>query len=390
MNPKQYAIDYIYRITTFDEIEPPSADKAGEYIETLQALHENHCAGGAKAAKAGWNGIKKFVPDLAKKRKLIKFHELGFMPVPGYILPENKDGDAPNYAIYGKGLNLLYGSPGSGKSFVAIDIAARIALAYPDHSVIYSAGEGKPGLLGRLKAWETHNSSQPISNLYLWSDALPFMDMEEVTQFVDEVRDKQPCFMIVDTLARSMLGLNENDTKEMGLFIKSVENVMEELDLGVLLIHHTNKLGLMRGSSALNGALDSVLKLEKADSVIRLWNSFDKGGKNKHREEAEGLFFRLRPLQVDGKDEAVLIPSSKVIDDIVEEDNLSDNQISILQSLAPKTHGANMSLLTGETKIHRTTVYRNLQKMIDAGLVKHKPNHDLYIITDKGKAALDG
>lgn len=388
MNHKQYSIDYIARVTTNDEIEAPSVEKAGEFFDTLQALHENHCAGGAKGAKAGWNALKKYVPELAKTRKLIQFHELGFMPLPGYILPESSDGEAPNYALYGKGLNLLYGSPGSGKSFVAIDIAARIALAYPKHSVIYSAGEGKPGLLGRLKAWELHNNSQPIKNLYLWSEALPFMEADEVAQFVDDVRDIRPCFMIVDTLARSMLGLNENDTKEMGLFIKSVENVMEELDLGVMLIHHTNKLGLMRGSSALNGALDSVLKLEKADSVIKLWNSFDKGGKNKHREEADGLFFRLRPLQVDGKDEAVLIRSAKVID-TVEEDNLTDNQISILQALAAQSHGSAMSMLTKETGVHRTTAYRNLQKLIDAGLVKFNPSHDLYTITDKGKSALE-
>lgn len=388
MNAKQYSTDYIQRVTSSETIEPPSADKAGEYLETLQALYENHCAGGPKSAKLGWNGIKKFVPaELTKTQKLIRFHDLGFLPVPDYVLPESENGESPNYAIYAKGLNLLYGAPGGGKSFVALDIAARVALAHPQRIVIYSAGEGKSGLLGRLRAWEKHHGVEQIKNLYLWPDALPFMDLDEVNQFMDEVRDKRPCFMIVDTLARAMIGLNENDTREMGMFIKSVETVMEELDLGVLIVHHTNKLGGMRGSSALNGALDSVLKLDKADQVISVWNSYDRGGKNKHREEAPALFFRLRPLEVEGKDEAVLIPSAKVID-TVDEDNLSDNQISILQVLARHKDGITPNDIASQTNIHRATVYRNMEKLTDAGLVKNQSGLGLFLLTDKGNEAL--
>lgn len=387
MNQKTYAIDYISRVTTQDTIETPSAEKAGEFFDTLQALHENHCAGGARGALAGWNAVKKYVPDLNQKRKLISFNELDFLEIPDYVLPESEEGTAPNYALYARGMNMLYGNPGSGKSFIAIDIAARVAAAHPDRVVVYAAGEGKHGLSGRLKAWEKHHKTK-VSNLYLWTEALPFLDNAEVDRFYEELGNRKPVFIIVDTLARSMLGVNENDTKETGLYIHAVERVMSEFDCGVLLIHHTNKAGIMRGSTVLNGALDSVLRLDKQESLISIFNSYDRGGKNKHREELPPVFLRLLTVRVNDVDEAVVVLNSRIAEDPTD-DTLSDNEFAILECLSGYEHGLHNRVITDAIQIHRSTVYRNLQKLLKKQYVTYEPTNELYTMTNIGKTAFE-
>ena len=60
-------------------------------------------------------------------------------------------------------LSLMFGEPGCGKSFVAIDLACCVATGHSWHgkaikrpgSVFYIAGEGFNGLSRRLMAWQT-------------------------------------------------------------------------------------------------------------------------------------------------------------------------------------------------------------------------------------------
>jgi RecA-family ATPase len=60
------------------------------------------------------------------------------------------------------GLAVLYGAPGGGKSFVALDLALSIAAGVPwlkvepvmQGAVVYIAAEGSAGLAMRLAAWK--------------------------------------------------------------------------------------------------------------------------------------------------------------------------------------------------------------------------------------------
>src|SRR5699024_4965434 len=59
---------------------------------------------------------------------------------------------------------MMFGDPGSGKSFLAIDWACRVATGAPwrDYAVkagtvAYIAGEGQHGLVRRFRAWQHHH-----------------------------------------------------------------------------------------------------------------------------------------------------------------------------------------------------------------------------------------
>lgn len=74
-----------------------------------------------------------------------------------------------------------------------------------------------------------------------------------------------PRLIVLDTLARTILGLDELSSRDMGIFVRNAERIGERLGALVMPVHHTGKdegRG-MRGSSALNGAADAQWQLRR-------------------------------------------------------------------------------------------------------------------------------
>ncbi|HEX6944304.1 MAG TPA: DnaB-like helicase N-terminal domain-containing protein [Gemmatimonadaceae bacterium] len=68
-----------------------------------------------------------------------------------------------------------------------------------------------------------------------------------------------------DTVARAMATarLDENSTAEMGAWIAGLDRIRTQIPHAQLLVHHTGKNGLERGSSALPGAVDLLAFVQK-------------------------------------------------------------------------------------------------------------------------------
>lgn len=179
-------------------------------------------------------------------------------------------------------LNLIFGEPGSMKSFAAIDMGLCIASGMDYHgypvkktgSVFYIVGEGQNGIARRLKAWMQHNSKIGVEIPFFVSDrAAQFLDLESVTDLIKKV-DKlkeihdDPVLVIIDTLNRNFGNGDENSTKDMSGFISYVDiHIRLRYKCAVLIVHHTplNDTGRARGASSLHGATDweYSLKVEK-------------------------------------------------------------------------------------------------------------------------------
>ena len=179
-------------------------------------------------------------------------------------------------------LDLMFGEPGCGKSFIAIDIACCIATGTPWHGhpvkqgvVIYIAGEGHNGLARRFKAWELkHGVSLNGAPLYKSHRAAQLYDQGSAVQVAEAVRaiseaeGVQPAMIIVDTVARNMGG-DENSTQDMNQFIEHIDAMLRHpYKAAVLLVHHSGKAspGQARGSTALRGALDAEYQIEMDQS----------------------------------------------------------------------------------------------------------------------------
>lgn len=179
-------------------------------------------------------------------------------------------------------LLLLFGDPGGGKSFLALDWAIHVALGLPwlgrkvcQGAVFYIAGEGHHGLVRRRLAWEKqHNQSLSEAPFYLSNRAIPLLDAAAVKELIAEIRvlikeSGKPALIVIDTLARSFAGGDENQAADMAKFIAALDEMRAEFECGVLVVHHTGHAdkSRIRGSSALQGAIDTGYRLAKAGNL---------------------------------------------------------------------------------------------------------------------------
>lgn len=162
-----------------------------------------------------------------------------------------------------EGVSVLYGPPGSLKTYLAVGWSAELATL--GTCVVYVAGEGGRGVAQRKKAWKlAHAVDGPIP-FFLINEAPWAADDASKLEFIKQLEPLHPQLVVIDTLARTAVGLNENDAKDMGLMISFLDAIKTHLKCAVLVVHHTGKeegRG-MRGSNALEGACDAAFQVSR-------------------------------------------------------------------------------------------------------------------------------
>lgn len=375
--PSDYVGDYIRTALREETLAEPDKTRAGANFETLATLYQAFGLGGKQAAQASWQTIKRFRPELAefdpdRIPKLIHADDLKNLSAPLYLLTY--------YPIYQYGFNVLVGPSGCGKSFVALDIAGRIAL---ERAVVYIAGEGLHGYAARWEAWKDYNR-RPNAELYFYTEALQVMEERQLAEFIGTVAEHNPILVIIDTLARSAVGVEENSAKEIGAFVGACDALRNAIHTSILVVHHTGKSGEMRGSSALYGAADSVLTVNKVDGLVTIANDPDAGGKNKHAPAGPNKYFKIVPHAVGDFEGAVLMETQQIA--ISPDDPLSQNQLTILECVQGYGSGVDAQTVVNTTNLKQSTVYYNLKKLVGLGYLEF--SNALYSLTDEGEDAI--
>lgn len=168
-----------------------------------------------------------------------------------------------------RSLAWLAGNPGSYKSFLAIDLACNIAAGRTYRTgpvykapTLYVTGEGKGGLYGRIQAWEQANRCMTVNTRWL-PEAVP-VTSPDWDLLVDAANTISAGFIVLDTQAWMTPGLDENSVSDMGRYVRGLSRLMEGTGACVLTIHHSSKGGeSLRGSSAVHGAADTVINLDR-------------------------------------------------------------------------------------------------------------------------------
>lgn len=171
------------------------------------------------------------------------------------------------------GLGCIYGAPGTGKSFLCLDIAAKMALgcdwfgfSTSPGAVLYIALEGEQGFHDRIKAWEAYNEIVMPPFVRFMYNKIAITDAKAVAKLADAIKtcDDHTQLVIIDTLNRASPGADENSSKDMGQIIAGASALQSSIGGLVLLIHHDGKDATrgLRGHSSLLGALDVALKVE--------------------------------------------------------------------------------------------------------------------------------
>jgi KaiC/GvpD/RAD55 family RecA-like ATPase len=190
------------------------------------------------------------------------------------------------------GLSCLFGPPGRGKTFLALDFAFSIASGkawvgreVKKGAVWYVAGEGVYDLQPRKKSWQEDRGVKSVPTFYAIRGDINMADPSWVAELLAAIReyDEEVSVIIIDTLARCCVGVDENSVRELGAVIHQCDFLRRETGAAVLLLHHTTKdEGQERGSSCLKGAVDTMIKLNGKDDRVdvicekqRSWKAFD-------------------------------------------------------------------------------------------------------------------
>jgi adenosyl cobinamide kinase/adenosyl cobinamide phosphate guanylyltransferase len=267
------------------------------------------------------------------------------------------------------GLIVIFGRSGSGKSFVALDYALKQAQT---RNVVYIAAEGEWGYEQRINAWcKHHNRSE--GNLYMCLGAVNLREPLDYNNFLHQVSVIEPELVIVDTLAMSMAGGDENSAKDMTQVILACKTIQKRFNTAVMIVHHVNKGGVAeRGSNALRGASDIMMKVEEDNEVIKVESS-----KTKDVKPFDPMYYRLRPID----ESAVLVPSELVVSS---EFSLSRAEEQIVEALLMDSlEEATASELMEITSIPKTSVYRATSNLMKFNLVEKYGGR--FKLTDKAK-----
>lgn len=168
------------------------------------------------------------------------------------------------------GTSLLTAKHASFKSFFALDMALCVASGRDFHGlkcerggVIYIAAEGAAGLKKRAAAWLEHHGTPAPANFVILDRPFQIADAAQRAAFATATAALMPQLIVLDTLARCAVGLDENNAGDMGAFADALGRLARETGAHVLTVHHNNKNGDYRGSSALPAAVDTHLTLER-------------------------------------------------------------------------------------------------------------------------------
>ncbi|UGY93409.1 AAA family ATPase [Streptomyces gobiensis] len=193
----------------------------------------------------------------------------------------------------------LYGAPGCYKSFLALDIAASVALGCglawsgiptTQAPVLYIAAEGTGGMKKRVRAWEAM-TGQPLRGKVTFL-TMPIRITEEawLAEILHVCAEIRPGLVIIDTQSRVTPGLDENGSV-MSLYVEAVTRIQMATGACILTLHHTTKGGdVLRGHGSLYGAADSVIYMARTAGTER----YAKVQITKQKDDRDDLFWNIR------------------------------------------------------------------------------------------------
>lgn len=268
------AYDHFSRGFGIDDFLPLSESDVKETPET------EHVDGDASSDSTSTN------PMFAK---LLEAHEILDIPPPTYLIQD--------FLVAGS-LCVLYGKPGSAKSFAAIDMSLCVAMNMPwfgnevkGGEVLYFIAEGLSGFGKRMRAWQIDRGVKEVSGLRWYPEAINLLDPTQVDQAVELVDTLQPILVVIDTLARSLPGGDENASATMSAAIEAMDRMRKVSGACVMFVHHTPKDGSNpRGHGSLEGAVQTMIRATNDDGFISLTVEKQKDG-----EEVD-LDLRLRKI----------------------------------------------------------------------------------------------
>jgi AAA domain len=267
-----------------------------------------------------------------------------------------------------------YGPPGSWKTWWMLHVALCVATSsdwqgseVAGGPVLWVAGEDVTGIATRMRAWKARHGQ--LGSIGVIPHAVQLLDPAQLAELKELVEEFAPALIIVETLARCLVGADENSGKDMGRAIDALDQLRNVIGSTVAVVHHSGKdreRGL-RGWSGLLGAMDTTVECERTRSglttVIKKQKNASDGAVSRYVLEPEGDSAvlvestdqpeRFRPTYLMGQiskflaEQAIPISQNGVLQAVKGDSNAKRTALSVLtdEGFIRRTEGSNRSLL---------------------------------------------
>jgi hypothetical protein len=182
---------------------------------------------------------------------------------------------------------LILAESGHFKSFITQDIAlslvsgTRFAGIVPGRTgpVFYGAHEGRNALQKERKAsWLlARNVERDKARGFFVAPGPLVAFPEQCEEFREQIRvrlrepgQRKIAGIVLDTVAKSMAGLDENKAQDAGVFVAFCDSLRDEFECPVIALHHLGKDGKEhgRGSSALVAGFDTIIHVKRVPETL--------------------------------------------------------------------------------------------------------------------------
>jgi RecA-family ATPase len=190
--------------------------------------------------------------------------------------------------ITNSSLNVFYGEAGSKKTYSALSMAVAVAngrdwLGFKTRKspvLIIDEESGEKRLSRRLNETMKGADCESTGQLYFISLAGFKLDKKEDVRTIESEINKIGAKLIIfDALADIMDG-DENSKKDVQPVMNNLRKMADNTDSSIVLIHHANKGGGYRGSTAIKASSDLMVQVtsDLDDSVINFKTEKNRDG----------------------------------------------------------------------------------------------------------------
>ena len=184
---------------------------------------------------------------------------------------------------------MIGGAPKCSKTWLGLDLAlsvatgtaclGRYAVPEPGPVLVYLAEDALPVVRERVEGMARHRGLD-LERVEIHVITAPTLRLDRDPhrrQLLETARRLRPRLLLLDPLVR-LHGIDENNAGEVAGLLAYIRSLQRQLDLSVMLVHHTRKNAAggaaagqaLRGSSDLHAFGDSNLYLRRARDRLQL------------------------------------------------------------------------------------------------------------------------
>jgi hypothetical protein len=327
-----------------------------------------------------------------------------------YLKNKPKPTWAVDQMMFERGASLFVGDGGSGKSTFVLNMLISRACNVPfigkdtkPAFVIWVAAESVNELYPRIAAClACHDLSEDqLTNMLFLDGRVPFNNTAEIEAFIQDTKEQLAEIGVTpethsinfafDTYARCTPGSDENNTQETKLIADMILTIGESFDGHVIVIHHTNAQGKIRGNTTLRDAVDTVWYVSKDGNTIKLFCDKMRGTSTPEpfSVEVRSIVIDQNNLGAPGSTAPVIFPSNAQSEKFTPKAHLQ--MLRLLSEHNQLTSGDWQRLCKERHEISPRSFYSHVKQLIAEDLIdgpsdeeKERGKRVYYTLSPKG------